>query len=251
LIKSIGIILPIYCTIVLVAGAITVAFLSFIVTVQAELKVISSAEKTEILLPSKTITTKDKDDYISNKPIIKQEEKDTLNENSTIYDGLGIHLENFTPWTIIAKSDKSTCYNINLCFLYLEIVNRTDIPQAWIIQDNSKSQTIKEYCKCNILEDYERHFYTDMISHFDNFSFINENYTTLLLPAGDRPAIQLEYEFTPANTTTHTFTVFTTNNGGDSFYQFIYYAEPESFSKYLPDFKKIIDTIEFTSQKES
>jgi hypothetical protein len=32
------------------------------------------------------------------------------------------------------------------------------MPQAWIIQDNFKSQTIKEYCKCNTLEDYKNIF---------------------------------------------------------------------------------------------
>jgi hypothetical protein len=268
LVKSIGTILPIFfTTVLLVAGAITVAaaFLSFIVTVQAELKVISSAEKSELILPSKTTTTtiaEDNENDISNKSIIikqEKEEKDiVVNEDSTtVYEGLGIKLENFTPWTIITKSDKSTCYNIDLCFLYLGIVNRTqDMPQAWIIHDSVESQTIKEYCKCNTLEDYEKHFYTNMISKFDNFSFINENDTTLSSLAGDRSAIQLEYEFTPANTTIHTFTVFTTNNDddddddGDSFYQFIYYADPESFSNYLSDFKKIIDTIEFTTQQK-
>lgn len=246
MIKSIGIILPIFFTTVLVAGAITIVFLSFIVTVQAELKGIS-LEKKE-LLPSNKTTTKDKDNDYSYKAIIKQKEKDIVNGNSTIYEGLGIKIENFSPWTIITKSDKSICYSIDSCFLYLGIVNRTDMPQAWIIQDNFKSQTIKEYCKCNTLEDYGRHFYTNMISHFDNFSFINENETTLLLP-GDRTAIQLEYEFAPADTTIHTFTVFTINNDGDSFYQFIYYAEPESFSNHISDFKKLVNTVEFSAHK--
>jgi hypothetical protein len=93
-----------------------------------------------------------------------------------------------------------------------------------------------------------------MISHFDNFSFINENETTIpiLSPTGDVLAIQLEYEFTPVDTTIHTFTVFTTNNDdGDSFYQFIFYADPETFPNYISDFKKIFDAIEFTTKKES
>jgi hypothetical protein len=41
------------------------------------------------------------------------------------------------------------------------------------------------------------------------------------------------------------------DNDDDPFYQFIYYAEPESFSNYLSHFKKIIDTVEFDSEKES
>jgi hypothetical protein len=54
------------------------------------------------------------------------------------------------------------------------------MPQIWIIQDNFESQTIKEKCRCNTLEDFERHFYTNMISQYDNFSFINEEQTTFL-----------------------------------------------------------------------
>jgi hypothetical protein len=164
------------------------------------------------------------------------------------YEGLGIKLKYSYPWTIQTKSDKSTCYNIDLCFIHLGI-NETHIPQFWVIQDNLESQTIKEYCKCNTLEDYERHFYTKMISHIDNFSLINENYTTF--SSENIPTIQLEYEFSPANKTIHNFTIFTKNNNNtnNAFYQFIYYADPESFSKYSSHFKKIIDTIEFAPIK--
>ena len=83
-----------------------------------------------------------------------------------------------------------------MCLIYLGI-NQTYLPQLWVIRDSFESQTIKEYCKCNTLEDY------------------------------------------------------TKNNDDDSFYQFIYYADPESFSNYLSHFKKIIGTVEFDSEKES
>ena len=247
MIKSFNIILHLCFTTVLVTGAITITLFSFIATAQAELKGIS--EKIE-LLPYKT--TKDNENDISDQlTIIKQAEKNTLteNENISVYKGLGIKLENFSPWTILATSDKSTCYNIDLCFIDLGILNGTTMPQTWIIKDNFESQTIKEYCKCNTLEDYERHFYTNMISHFDNFSLINENQTTL--SGGNKSAIQLEYEFAPNNTKIHTFTIFTINNDDDSFYQFTYYADPESYSKYFPDFKKIIDTVKFASDPET
>jgi hypothetical protein len=252
--KSIGNILPIFFTttvLVAVIVVITIAFSSLIVTVQAEFKEVSSIEKTELLLSSNiTTTTATKDKDISYKSIIKheeEEEKGIVNGNSTIYEGLGIKLENFTPWTVITKSDKSTCYKIDLCFLYLGIINRTEdvMPQVWILQDSVESQTIKEYCKCNTLDDYERHFYTNMISKFEKFSFINENETTFYLE-DNIPAIQLEYEFSPNDTQIHTYTVFTKNNYSDSFYQFSYYADPEYFLNYLPDFKKIIDIVEFT-----
>ena len=237
LIKIIGMILPMSFTTVLVAAIITVTFFSFIITAQAEPKGISKIPE---LLSSNTIK-EDKDN--SNQTTIKQE-KDTLYENFTVYEGLGVKLEN-SNWIILAKSDKSSCENINLCFLHLGILNGTNMPQLWVIQDRFESQTITEYCKCNILEDYIKYFY-DMISQFDNFSFINENQTTF---AGDNSAIQIEYEFAPDDTTIHTFTVFTKDNG--SFYQFSYYGDSESFPTYLTNFKKLIDTIKFSPQKES
>jgi hypothetical protein len=47
----------------------------------------------------------------------------------------------------------------------------------------------------------------------------------------------------------HDFTIFTKDN--DSFYQFTYYAVPESFSKHLGDFKNMVNSIEFVSTKET
>jgi hypothetical protein len=37
---------------------------------------------------------------------------------------------------------------------------------------------------------------------------------------------------------------------GDSFYQFIYYADPEFFSKNFSNFQKLIEIMEFASQKK-
>ena len=190
------------------------------------------------------IELKEDNDNNSNKSTIKQE-NDTLIEKLSSYESLGIKLENYTPWTILAKSDKSKCDSIDLCFLYLEIVNGTNMPQLWIIRDSFESQTIKEYCKCNTLEDYVKYFYNNIISQFDNFSFINENQTTI---SGDRSATQLEYEFFPNDTKIHAITVFTNNN--DSFYQLSYYGDQQSYSIYLDDFKKIFDIIEFILFKE-
>ena len=58
------------------------------------------------------------------------------------------------------KSDKSTCDNIDWCILHLGILNGTNMPQTWIVQDSFESQTIKEKCKCSTLEDYVRNIYT-------------------------------------------------------------------------------------------
>ena len=224
--KLIGTIIPIFLQIVLVTTAINLAFFSFIVPTQAEMNTVSPAEE-----PFFSKTSKD---------------KNILNENFTTYDGLGIKLKYSFPWVILTKLDKSTCHNIDLCLVHLGI-NQTNMPQIWIIQDKFESQSIKEYCKCNTLKDYENHFYTNIISRYDNFSFINENYTTFT--SNEIPAIQLEYEFSPSNETSHTITLFT-NNNKDAFYQFIYYADSESFPMNFSNFQKIIDTVVFDSRKE-
>ena len=91
------------------------------------------------------------------------------------------------------------------------------MPQLWIIQDSFESQTIKEYCKCNSLEDYVKYFYNNMISQFDNLSFINENQPIFLW---DNSGIQLEYEFSLTDTKIHTITVVTEDND-DSFISFL------------------------------
>ena len=226
--KLIGTIIPIFLPIVLVSTAISLAFFSFIIPIQAEIKSISLAEKTE--------------PFFSN----ISKDNDILNENFTIYNGLGIKLKYSDPWMILTKSDKSTCHNIDLCLIQIGL-NQTNMPQIWIIQDKFESQSIKKYCKCNSLKDYENHFYKNTISNFDNFSFINENYTTF--SSNKMPAIQLEYEFSPSNETSHSITLFT-NNNKDAFYQFIYYEDPESFPKNFSNFQNIIDTVVFDSRKE-
>jgi hypothetical protein len=224
----IGTIIPIFLPIALVLTAINLAFFSFIIPIQAEIKSISLAEKTEPLFSN---VSKD---------------KDILNENFAIYNGLGIKLKYSDPWTILTKSDKSTCHNIDLCLIQIGL-NRTNMPQIWIIQDKFESQSITEYCKCKSLKDYENHIYKNTISNFDNFSFINEKYTTF--SSNKIPAILLEYEFAPSNETSRSITLFT-NNNKDAFYQFIYYEEPESFPKNFSKFQKIIDTVVFESGKE-
>ncbi|HZL21732.1 MAG TPA: hypothetical protein VFC05_00285 [Nitrososphaeraceae archaeon] len=226
--KLIGTIIPIFLPIVLVPIVISLAFFLFIIPIQAEIKSISLAEK--------------QNHFFSN----ISKDYDILNENFTIYNGLGIKLKYSHPWRILTKSDKSTCHNIDLCLIQIGL-NQTNMPQIWIIQDKFESQSIKEYCKCNSLKDYENHFYKNTISNFDNFSFINENYTTF--SSNKMPAIQLEYEFSPSNETSHSITLFT-NNNKDAFYQFIYYEDPESFPKNFSNFQNIIDTVVFDSRKE-
>jgi hypothetical protein len=175
-----------------------------------------------------------------------QQENDSLTQQSfNIYEGLGIKVKYYDPWTILTSSDDSNCYTKDFCMLTLGI-NSKGIGQIWITQDKKDSPKIKYQCKCNTLEDYVRYVYTNTIFQFYNFSFINDNQTSI---SENISAIQLEYKLSLDDIELHAFTIFTKDN--DSFYQFTYYAVPESFSKHLDDFKNMVNSIEFVSTKET
>jgi hypothetical protein len=167
-------------------------------------------------------------------------------QKSNIYEGLGIKIKYFDPWTILTSSDDLTCYTKDFCMLTLGKLNGQGIGQIWIKQDRENSPKIYRECQCNTLEDYVRYLYINTISQFDNFSFISDNQMTL---SENRSAIQLEYEFSLDDIELHAFTIFTKDK--DSFYHFTYYAIPGTFSKYLSDYKKMVNSLEFVSANET
>ncbi len=167
-------------------------------------------------------------------------------QKSNVYEGLGIKIKYFDPWTILSSSDDLTCYTKDFCMLTLGKLNGKGIGQIWIKQDRENSPKIYRECQCNTLEDYVRYLYTNTISQFDNFSFISDNQTTL---SENKSAIQLEYEFSLDDIELHAFTIFTKDK--DSFYHFTYYAIPGTFSKYLGDYKKMVNSLEFVSANET
>jgi hypothetical protein len=182
---------------------------------------------------------------ISNQIFAKEEvENGSFTQKSNIYEGLGIKIKYFNPWTILKSSDNLTCYTKDFCMLTLGKLNGEGIGQIWIKQDREDSPKIVRECQCNTLEDYVRYIYTNTISKFDNFNFISDNQT--ILSIGNRSAIQLEYEFSFDDIQIHAFTIFTKDNF-NSFYHFTYFAIPQTFSKYLDDFKQIINSLEFVS----
>ncbi|HEX2409110.1 MAG TPA: hypothetical protein VHJ38_18050, partial [Nitrososphaeraceae archaeon] len=172
---------------------------------------------------------------------------ESFTQKSNIYEGLGIKIKYFDPWNILTSSDDLTCYTKDFCMLTLGKPNGERIGQVWIKQDRENSPKIERECKCNTLEDYVRYLYTNTISQFDNFSFISDNQTTF---SENRSVIQLEYEFSLDDIEIHAFTIITKDND-DSFYHFTYFAIPDSFSKYLDDYKKMVNSVEFVSANES
>jgi hypothetical protein len=167
-------------------------------------------------------------------------------ENDDMYEGLGIKIKYFDPWSVLTTSDDANCYTKNFCMLILGIKNGKGMAQIWVTQDKENSPKIKYQCKCTTLKDYVRYFYTNTIFQFYNFSFINDNQT--IIPE-NRSAIQIEYELTLDDIRVHALTIFAKDN--DSFYQFTYYTIPSLFSKYLNDFKQMVNSLEFVSTTET
>ena len=181
---------------------------------------------------------------ISNQTLAQEEiANGSFTKKSNIYEGLGLKIKYFDPWTILKSSDELTCYTKDFCMLTLGKLTGEGIGQVWIKQDRENSPKIERECQCYNLEDYVRYLYTKTISQFDNFSITSDNQT--ILSSGNRSAIQLEYEFSLDDRQIHAFTIFTKDN--DSFYHFTYYAIPRIFSKYLDDFKKMVNSLEFVS----
>jgi hypothetical protein len=126
----------------------------------------------------------------------------SFTQKSNIYEGLGIKIKYFDPWTILKSSDNLTCYTKDFCMLTLGKLNDEGIGQIWIKQEKENSPKIQRECQCNTLEDYVKYLYTNTISQFDNFSFVGDNQMIL---SENRSTIQLEYEFSLDDIQVHAF----------------------------------------------
>ena len=92
---------------------------------------------------------------ISNQTLAQEEIANvSFTQKSNIYEGLGLKIKYFDPWTILKSSDELTCYTKDFCMLTLGNLNGEGIGQVWIKQDREYSPKIERECKCYNLEDY-------------------------------------------------------------------------------------------------
>ena len=63
-------------------------------------------------------------------------------ESADIYEGLGIKIKYFDPWTVLTVSDDANCYK-DFCMLNLGINNGKGMAQIWVTQDKENSPKIK------------------------------------------------------------------------------------------------------------
>ena len=180
--------------------------------------------------------------YVISQDAFAQNETQKIN----VYEGLGIKINYFDPWKIGDKEDEPSC--VIQCFIRLEIPDF--YASIFIRQDKFDSPAITNECKCDILLEYAKYKYENTIIRlYEDLVFINDNQTTI--SDGNIPAIQLEYETSFIGVEYTHLTIYTKSN--NSFYD-ISFSESTNkskpYPKYLGDFKKILNSLEFVSANE-
>lgn len=168
-------------------------------------------------------------------------------ENFTLYEGLGLKMKYFDPYITFIPMDDPTCNDVcSVSFIIpvKKLDNKDDFTLISITQYLLNGARVKDECKCDTLIEFVKYDYENFISKTDNFYFINDNKTIL---NNNKSAIQLEYERSLNDDgKSNGFDVFTQNN--DAFYKISLSADKNiRYSKYLDDFKKMINSLEFIS----
>jgi hypothetical protein len=166
-------------------------------------------------------------------------------QKTNVYEGLGLKMKYFDPWEIGLKFDDPSC--LILCST---TITTPDFEGTMgIIQYKFDDPDIKNNCKCDTLLDFVKYKY-ESFSKDEDLVFINDNQTTLT--DGNITAIQMEYE-KKTNTMIgeNLFHIFI--KGPNSFYNILFFANKneQQYSKYLDDFKKMLNSLEFVSANET
>ena len=167
----------------------------------------------------------------------------TFAQEGNIYEGLGIKITYFDPWTIEGNDDDPSC--IDLCFTALFIPSYK--AGIMIEQEKFDNPDIKNKCKCDTLLEFVKYRYK-IISESEDNVFINDNQTTLT--DGNVSAIQMEFE-NKGDTLKKSIHILT--KGPNSFYGIVFSADKneQQYSKYLNDFKKMLNSLKFVSTNET
>ena len=202
-------------------------------------------KKKDLLETGSLLSNITKSNNLNKSLIIKQQQENgSLTQSSHIYEGLGVKINYSDPWKIITKMDDPSCF---LCSTFLSTPDLE--AKIMIIQDKFADPKIKNNCKCNTLLDYVKYVYEDTISKNDDLIFINDNQTTL--KDSNIPAIQMEYE-KKDSTISGEILIYIFTKGSNSFYSILFSTDKnQQYSKYLNDFKKMVNSLKFVSTNET
>jgi hypothetical protein len=146
---------------------------------------------------------------------------------------IGIRLSHPPDWGKIVELDEG-CHKQPSCVLDLDGTN-TNYTFGFSLQKFSKDS-----CNCMSLMDHVRNDFNSQVTSLNGFSFINDNQTTI---GKNYPGWQYEYSFLHNGVEERGINVFATFN--DTYYSIGVTYPEESRAKLLPEFKKVIDSIEF------
>ena len=106
---------------------------------------------------------------------------------------------------------------------------------------NSDYQIFSSECKCDTLTEFAQYRYEKEKQEADYFLFINDDNITI---DNNFPAFQIEYTDEEQSTNVTDLVIYTKVN--NTFYELDLSSDSNvGYSKYLPDIKKIIDSLEF------
>ena len=159
-----------------------------------------------------------------------------VNVRSQTYENpeIGIKLSHPSDWGKIVELTEGGCHKKPSCALGLNGTNTT------YRFGFSMLKLSKDVCNCNSLMDTVRNAYNYQSTSIDGFSFIKDNQTTT---GKNYSSWQYQYSFLHDGEDGKGLDVFVTNNG--NYYQIGITYPDESQAKLLPQFKKVIDSIEF------
>lgn len=170
---------------------------------------------------------------------------------------LGIRLEYPSSWQEgIKTTDKESCSEpINLCAIDFSPIGTTwfpDFVQFTILKDQGRDR-----CECDNLTDFLKFTHERLMRQAEestvtsDFQFIDDNQTTIGKNNNSAWSIQYAKSFynPTGNKEPHdSIIVEWVAKVNDSFYEFNFQADiGEDFTKYYPDVKSMLDSVEFIS----
>jgi hypothetical protein len=157
-----------------------------------------------------------------------------VNETTKIYqnDELGIKLSLPADWGTLV--DYKGCHEQNYCSLTLNNTT-TSYPFGLLLEKSSK-----EYCNCSSLMDAVKINYKLQSAFLNGFSFKDDNRTNV---GKNYSGWKFEYSFLQNGKYFNGINLFAKSN--DTYYTIRLAYPDESRGIVLPEFKKVIDSIEF------
>jgi hypothetical protein len=130
------------------------------------------------------------------------------------------------------------------CGIPLDPTNQTTLGfNFMIIRMYDKSSGLRPTCDCDTLTEFVRWAYPSIQNAIPDFTFMNDNQTTI---GKNNSAWQIEFSGSTADQSGHTKKLVVFIKSNNKFYTLSFNPfTDESWVKQLPEFKKLVDSIEF------